>query len=196
MHQELKKVDAIFILGSYDLRVADRASELYFQGLGKYIICSGGFGLVPEFKKAEAEVFADVLLANGVPVEKIIIENKSLNTGQNILFVKKLLEEKGLHFNSFILVQKPYVERRAYAAFLKQWPGPICKVTSPQIAYEDYSTDEKFKDRFINMMVGDLQRIKEYPAKGFQIPQDIPAEVWNAYEKLVELGYTKYLVIN
>lgn len=43
-------------------------------------------------------------------------------------------------------------------------------------------------------MVGDLQRIKEYPIKGFQIQQEIPSNVWDAYEKLVSLGYTSHLI--
>jgi hypothetical protein len=43
-------------------------------------------------------------------------------------------------------------------------------------------------------MVGDLQRIKIYPAKGFQVPQEIPDEVWKAYERLVEMGFDKHLV--
>ena len=43
-------------------------------------------------------------------------------------------------------------------------------------------------------MVGDLQRIKLYPAKGFQIFQEIPDDVWQAYERLIELGYDKDLV--
>lgn len=43
-------------------------------------------------------------------------------------------------------------------------------------------------------MVGDLQRIKEYPAKGFQIPQEIPDNVWSAYEKLGCVGYTSHLI--
>jgi hypothetical protein len=45
----------------------------------------------------------------------------------------------------------------------------------------------------IDMMVGDLQRIKIYPEKGFQIPQEIPDGVWTAYEKLVAWGFTRHL---
>ncbi len=86
------------------------------------------------------------------------------------------------------------MERRAYATFCKQWPNVECLVTSPQISYEEYATDEVFRELFINLMVGDLLRIKEYPAQGFQIHQDIPDDVWEAYEKLVVLGYNKYLV--
>jgi uncharacterized SAM-binding protein YcdF (DUF218 family) len=43
-------------------------------------------------------------------------------------------------------------------------------------------------------MVGDLQRIKYYPEKWFQIFQEIPYEVRNAYEILVSLWYNKYLI--
>jgi hypothetical protein len=46
----------------------------------------------------------------------------------------------------------------------------------------------------INIMVGDVQRIKLYPAMGFQIPLEIPAGVWDAYEKLVAAGFDKHLV--
>ena len=43
------------------------------------------------------------------------------------------------------------------------------------------------------LMVGDLQRIRIYPAKGFQIPQEIPEDVWSAFEKLVAWGFTGHL---
>jgi hypothetical protein len=49
-------------------------------------------------------------------------------------------------------------------------------------------------ERVINAMVGDLQRIRLYPAKGFQIPQEIPEDVWAAFEKLVAWGFDKHLV--
>ncbi len=49
-------------------------------------------------------------------------------------------------------------------------------------------------DDIINVMLGDLQRIKLYPAKGFQIEQHIPDEVWSAFEKLVQMGFDKHLI--
>jgi uncharacterized SAM-binding protein YcdF (DUF218 family) len=133
-------------------------------------------------------------MKHGVPSSAILIENKSTNTGDNVLFSKQLLQDKGLDFNSFILVQKPYMERRTYATFKKRWPEKEFKVTSPQLSFDEYTMDKNFKELTINVMVGDLQRIKEYPAKGFQIPQEIPTAVWDAYEKLVASGYTKCLI--
>ncbi len=192
MHQDLKPADAIFALGSNDTRVAERAADLYLAGLGKYVICAGGNGKASELSRPEAEVFGDIAVKKGVPKEKVILEPNSTNTGENVQFVKRLLQEKGLNFKSFILIQKPYMERRTYATFRKQWSEVECQVTSPQISYEGYAKDKDSKNRFINVMVGDLERIREYPKMGFQIQQDIPENVWGAWEELINMGYTKY----
>ena len=198
MHHDLIKADCILALGSRDTRVAERAADLYLTGWAPYTLFSGGFGDTTKisFTKPEAEVFADVAVKKGVPIEKIIIENKSSNTGENIIFSKNLVEEKGYDFNSFILVQKPYMERRAYVTFKKQWPEKDCIVTSPQMTYEEYINDISSpidKEKTINGLVGDLQRIKIYPEKGYSIEQEIPLNVWKAYEELLKLGYDKRL---
>jgi uncharacterized SAM-binding protein YcdF (DUF218 family) len=187
--------DCILVLGSHDLRVAERGAELYLQGLSPILIFSGGLGNVTKgiWKDPEADRFARIALDMGVPAEAIFIENQSTNTGENILFTQQLLADKGLHPQTFLLVQKPYMERRSYATFKKHWPEKDLIVTSPQIAFEDYPTEEIPLERVIQIMVGDLQRIKIYPAKGFQIPMDIPPAVWAAYEKLVAWGFTQHL---
>jgi len=198
MRQELKPMDAVFALGSSDVRVGERAADLFLQGYGKYLLLAGknggAHGKHVWFEESEAERFAEIAKKKGVPDDKIIIEKGSTNTGENVLFMRKILDEKGLNLHSFVLVQKPYMERRTYATFRAQWPEAECIVTSPQVGYEEYANDLKYADRWVDLMVGDLQRIKEYPKTGFQIPQEIPPEVWAAYERLVELGHTKYLI--
>jgi uncharacterized SAM-binding protein YcdF (DUF218 family) len=188
--------DCILVLGSLDLRVAERGAELYLQGLAPILIFSGGLGKLTKdmWKDPEADLFARIALDMGVPAEAIFIENQSSNTGENILFTQKLLEDKGLHPRTFLLVQKPYMERRSYATFKKHWPDKELIVTSPRIDFEDYPTPEVPMERVIDMMVGDLQRIRIYPEKGFQIAQDIPDAVESAYERLVEWGFTQHLV--
>jgi hypothetical protein len=49
-------------------------------------------------------------------------------------------------------------------------------------------------EKVINIMVGDLERIKFYPEKGFQIFQEIPADVWDAYLQLRVQGFEKHLM--
>lgn len=196
MHHQLEKSDAIFVLGSHDLRVANRGAELWLQDWAPLLIFSGGLGNVTKgvWTETEADKFAAIALQMGVPASAILIENRSTNTGENIVFTQQLLQEKGLDPQTFIVVQKPYMERRSYATFAKQWPGKKLLVTSPQIPFDKYPTDEIPPERVINIMVGDLQRIKEYPAKGFQLYQEIPPAVWQAWEQLVALGFDKHLV--
>ncbi|HEY4063610.1 MAG TPA: YdcF family protein [Puia sp.] len=195
LHHTPVPSDCILVLGSHDLRVADRGAELYLQGLAPILIFSGGLGNVTRgiWKDPEADRFARIALDKGVPAEAIFIENASTNTGENILFTQQLLQEKGLHPQTFLLVQKPYMERRSYATFKKHWPDKELIVTSPLLSFEDYPTKEIPLEKVIHIMVGDLQRIRIYPAKGFQIPQDIPDDVWEAYQRLVTAGFNKHL---
>lgn len=196
MNHQLKKADCILVLGSNDARVAKRGAELFLTGWAPLIIFSGGSGKLTKhlFNKPEAQIFADVAVNMGVPKDKMFIEDKSTNTGENIEFVKKLITDKGLDINTFIVVQKPYMERRTFATFKKRWPEKEFVVTSPEIPYEECASEFVSKENCINIMVGDLQRIKIYPGKGFQIYQKIPSNVWDAFEKLVSLGYTKHLI--
>ena len=198
INHSLEKSDCILVLGSHDLRVAERGAELYLQGLAPTIIFSGGLGRLTQeiWQESEANKFANIAIKMGVPRDKILVENKSTNTGENILFTQRLLKEKGLNPQSFILVHKPYMERRSFATFKKYWPNKKLVVTSPQISFEAYPNKDIPLEEVINIMVGDLQRIEIYPDKGFQIFQEIPDDIWQAYEWLVNLGYTKYLISN
>ena len=198
----LARVDAIFCLCSLDTRVAARAAELYLADYAPLLIFSGGSGklTMDRFAIPEANLFATIAQGMGVPAEDIVMEPRSTNTGENVRFTHELLRARGDGTlpKSFILVQKPYMERRTYATFCKQWPGADAgevqfSVTSPQLPFGEYPDKENPRDLVINIMVGDLVRIKEYPAKGFQIEQEIPAEVWEAKDRLVAAGYDQHL---
>lgn len=195
MQHELKPSDCILALGSHDLRVADRAAELFLEGFAPLIIFSGGLGNLTSdiWTVPEADQFAEIAIKKGVPPKAILIENKSTNTGENIMFTQRLLAERGLNPASFILVQKPYMERRSYATFKKHWPEKELLVTSPQFSFTAYPNKEISIEKVINIMVGDLQRIKIYPSKGFQIPMNIPNDILAAYELLQSSGFDKHL---
>lgn len=195
-----EKADAILVLCSYDTAVAERGASLYLEGWAPLLIFSGGLGAITKnlWSEPEAELFAAVARRMGVPGESILVENRSTNTGENVRFTRRLLAERGLDPASFILVQKPYMERRAYATFMNYWPEKRAVVTSPQVSFDEYlkgySNSALSEDDVISIMVGDLQRIRLYPERGFQIPQEIPDDVWAAYEQLVKAGYDRHLV--
>lgn len=195
MHHQLERGDAILVLCSHDKIVAERGAQLWLEGWAPLLVFSGGLGAITKgmWNEPEANQFAKIAMRMGVPPEKILIENRSTNTGENVLFTKQLFAEKALSPEKFILVQKPYMERRSYATFRKFWPEKEVRVTSPQVSFDEYldnySNRELSRDDVISIMVGDLQRIKLYPGKGYQIDQEIPDDVWAAYEVLVEAGY-------
>ncbi len=198
MHHQIHPADCILALGSHDLRVPERAADLYLQNLAPIVIMSGGLGNFTKeiWSEPEARKFARIAVSKGVPADSILIEDKSSNTGENILFTRTLLNEREIKVKKIIVVQKPYMERRSFATIRKVWPEPEIMVTSPQISFEDYPTKEIPAERVINIMVGDLQRIIEYPSKGFQVPQDVPGNVMQAFQFLKKEGFTKHLIKN
>jgi len=133
MEHQLEKSDAILVLCSHDKKVAERGAQLFLDGWAPLLIFAGGLGSVTRamWSEPEADQFAEVAVGMGVPNERILIENKSTNTGENILFTRLLLAEKQIDPKKFILVQKPYMERRSFATFRKLWPEKEVLVTSP-----------------------------------------------------------------
>jgi uncharacterized SAM-binding protein YcdF (DUF218 family) len=200
LHHEPAPADVILVLCSHDLVVAGRGAELYLQGLAPLLVFSGGRGKITSqfFDEPEAELFARVARERGVPVAAILTETRSTNTGENVAFTRALLTERGLDPERVLLVQKPYMERRAWATFERVWPGKRLQVTSPRVTFHEYlarGTHEQLSpEDVVSIMVGDLQRIRQYPALGFQVAQEIPAEVWAAYEALVAAGFDRHLV--
>ena len=200
LNHDVAPADAIMVLCSHDKAVAERGAQLFLGGLAPLLIFSGGLGAITQhlWSEPEADQFAAIAIGMGVPRASILIENKSTNTGENVRFTRRLLEENGLNPQTFIVVQKPYMERRSYATFEKVWPGKKLIVTSPQVSFDEYlarySNETLSPDDVVSIMVGDLQRIRLYPAKGFQIEQEIPADVWAAFEELVAAGYNRHLV--
>jgi uncharacterized SAM-binding protein YcdF (DUF218 family) len=201
LHHEVTLADAILVLCSHDEVVAERGAQLLLEAWAPLLIFSGGAGAITRtlWTEPEADRFARIAVGMGVPQSRILVENRSTNTGENVRFTRRLLKDRGLAPQKFIVVQKPYMERRSYATFRKEWPEQDLIVTSPQISFADYLAHyEKgnglTKDDMVSIMVGDLQRIKLYPARGYQIEQEIPDDVWAAYEELVRAGYDRHLI--
>lgn len=193
---DLQKSDVIIGLGSYDLAVAKKCADLYLKGYAPLILFTGGFGKNTSnlWQKEEAIRFQEVALKMGVPKEKILIEKNATNTQENALFAQQILKVNGIDFQTSIVVTKPYMIRRARATFEKNIPTKTFLVTSETVSCDDYLSRPQLisKDEIIEVLVGDIQRIKVYAKKGYQTKQEIPKEVWHAYENMIAKGYKKY----
>ena len=197
--------DVILVCCSNDLRVAIRGAELWLAGAAPTLLFSGGVGVLTAGLfggRSEAQAFADAAAAAGVPRAAMLVEGASTNTGENARFSAALLAEAGAAPPSrILLVQKPFMERRTLATFLKQWPlaapaPPVFAVTSPQIALPAYAESARGLSlaEIIAVAVGDAQRIATYPRAGFQAYQRVPQEAWDAVKTLIRAGYTSHAI--
>ena len=199
MHQEPVKADLIVGFGNFNTDIARRAAELYHQGYAPKILFTGGLGrntkkLLPE---PEAVRFAKVAMECGVPEADIILEDKSENTKDNIVFTRELLQSRGIPHCHILGVHQPFMERRIVSAMGVYWPEQSFSVTSPQVSIPYYLERAKqqgmTENASISVIVGDFQRIELYAKLGYQLPQYIPEEAWEAYHKLVAMGYDQQL---
>ena len=199
MDQPLEKADVIVGFGCYDEDIPKRCAELFHKGFAPFVCFSGGLGRNTDklWSKSEAERFAAIAIAEGVPEERIILENKSTNSAENLLFTPKVLAEMGIKAARIIAVHKPYMERRLWAAMQIYWPQVQAIYTSPQGSVEEHIAHaEKIgmtRKGVIETIVGDVQRMELYAQKGYQAPVVIPDEVRAAFDALVAEGYTGQL---
>lgn len=186
--------DGMVVFGSNDLRVAQHAAALFQKRLAPWILFSGARGRMTEhWPETEADAMARIARECGVPAHAILIERRATNTGENIRYSRDLLAANGLQPRSLIAVQKPYMERRTFAALEVQWKEVSVQVSSPPLSFEDYCTEELPPRLVIEAMVGDFQRILDYPALGFASHQAVTASVCAAFQSLVAAGYDKQL---
>lgn len=200
LNHRLENADCIVGFGCYDEDIPVRCAELYRQGYAPVVVFSGGLGrnTTGLFTETEAERFARIAETHGVPRERIVLEDRSSNSAENLLFTPRVLEQQGITAKKIIAVHKPYMERRLLAAMGVYWPGVSAVITSPRVTLEEHlahaASVGMSEKRVLDTIVGDLQRMKVYAQKGYQIPQEIPEEVWGAFVNLCQMGYTGQLV--
>ncbi|SES44415.1 DUF218 domain-containing protein [Streptomyces sp. yr375] len=196
MHHEPRPCSVGIGLGSHDLGVADTTADLFRRGMMPLIVFTGATSKTTQERmpRGEAEHYRDRAIELGVPGDAVLVEPHARNTGQNITLSRSLLEERGIEVSSVLLISKPYEERRSYATARKLWPGVKFVSASTPMPLPEYVDSIQDARLVIDMLVGSLQRLLIYPAQGFMIPQDVPADVTRAYERLVSRGFTSRLV--
>ena len=86
------------------------------------------------------------------------------------------------------------MQRRAYFTCCAVWPEVRATLTSPEIPFRTYGTAQIPVETTISLMVGDLQRIWLYGAKGYQVVDEVPNAILDVGEELVRRGYHRHLV--
>jgi len=103
----------------------DYGTILFEQGLGSYLILTGGDKASGQ---VEAEEMYKIALKRGILPEGIIKETQSSSTYENAIYTKKILLRYGID-DGVILVTSPYHMRRALFCFKKEGvevlPAPV-----------------------------------------------------------------------
>ncbi|MEU8776069.1 YdcF family protein [Streptomyces sp. NPDC048606] len=196
MGHRSRPVDVAIGLGSHDLGVAQATADLYHRGLFPTLVFTGGNSPTTRnrFPRGEAVHFREHALELGVPDEAILVEPNATNTGQNITLTRDLLASAGILPTTVMLISKPYMERRSFATARKLWPAVEIVCASEALELDDYVKSIGDERLVVDMLVGDLQRVIEYPRQGFAIAQDVPDDVHAAYESLIADGFTSRLI--
>lgn len=191
----LDTADIVLAMGSHDLNVAGTAARAFFETHAEWLICSGGFGKDTAGVLAEPEgmLYAQRCQTAGVPADRILVECRAANSGENFQFSKALLEERGILPRTGVIACKPYMARRAWATGTKQWPEVRWNVFHQNITLTEYLGQGNTPSVVFNLMAGDLQRLRIYSGR-FQAPVTVPEPVWAAYERLAADGYDRFVI--
>jgi uncharacterized SAM-binding protein YcdF (DUF218 family) len=196
MHHQQRPCEAAIGLGSRDLGVATFAAKLYHAGMFPVVVFSGANSpsTAERFPRGEAVHYSEHALELGVPASATVIEPAATNTGENITRSREALSQAGIHPASVLLISLPYMERRAYVTSRRTWPEVEAICASEPLSFDEYVSKIGDAKLLIDILVGDLQRVIEYPALGYAVAQDVPPPVEAAYQRLLRTGHDTRLI--
>ena len=184
--------DAVVVCCSYDIRVCDYACDLLKQNLAPRLVLSGNTGNWTRllWSEPEAHVFRRRALAQGIEPERIHVEDRSTNFGENIAFVRELMPQ----LRRVIFVTKPNAILRVALTVPVRWPEVTAWVDSPPFEFPEEVSNIIGVFGVIHEMVGDVDRVLQYPARGFQRPYDVPETILESWKALVVEGFSHHLL--
>ena len=185
------RCDAIVVCCSYDLRVCDYACSLIESNPAGTLVLSGRSGNWTRhlWNVPECQVFRERAIRNGVSADRILLEDRATNLGENVRFSRELLATA----TTATFVTKPSTVLRLKLTIEAQWPDIEAHVTCPEIRFPDEVCNAVGIIGVIQEMVGDVQRIQRYPQRGYQAPHRLPAHVLDAWNYLIHQGFVHHL---
>ena len=143
------------------------AVKLYKDGVAPLILLTGGRIQWFKGKSSEAESMAAIMEIMGVPRNAILLESRSLNTYENAVYTKEILDRRNI--KRVLLVTSATHMPRSLAIFKKQGidaiPAPADILVSDRNLVEStFSTESRILSFFPNTESLDrtTQAIKEY----------------------------------
>jgi len=113
--EELKKSEAAVLLEGDGYNRISQTVKLFKEKWAKWVIVSGGYNNPPF--SIPAKNLSKALVKKGIPIQKIILEEKSQNTHEQAVEIMKLTKKR--KWKKIILVASTFHQPRAYLTFIK-----------------------------------------------------------------------------
>jgi uncharacterized SAM-binding protein YcdF (DUF218 family) len=167
----IKPADLLFVFGTREdvARRVDEAARLWREGLFRWSIVSGG--VTPGSSLSECAILRDAMIARGIPADKILSEDRAMNTGENVIFSLPVIDAAlGLgNVRSVICLGNTWTARRYAMTLQRHWPEVekmLLTVDSFAAPRALWHTDPEFSRRVLS----EWDKIEPYMAKGFIAP--------------------------
>ena len=179
MNDAPQKSDVIFIPGTSQSAVTEKAARLYCAGCAKYVLPSGMYsGKRGKFaaEKIDNPRYAGdyatdyaycryILTENGVPENAIIREDRSTHTGENAAYSAMALKELGIRVERAILCCQAFHARRAFMSYARHFPDTeilVVPTDTQGIRKEDWFRHEKSYRRVMSEVMKCGEYFLEY----------------------------------
>lgn len=162
----LASADLAMVFGTQYREPLKAVKQVYYDRLVETILLSGGDNR--NTGRNEAREMALSLIDMGIAMADIVIEDKSTNTLENVLFSKRVIEEE-IGFERarrMIVVAKNYHSRRAMMTLKRHFPEGIefLPVTYDLFGFNRDNWYESEIGR--KKVLGEMEKIERYLAKG------------------------------
>ncbi len=155
--------DIIMIPGGSRPQLMEKVCELYKKGLAPYILPSGGQNKkIPEWK-SEWEFLRNIALSSGVPEKAILKEDKALNTFDNAIFSRQVVEAEQISISKVLFVCKAHHARRALMTYQTVFSNNIQFIVVPIVDERDIRKDNWCLDNAkIKIVMSEVEKIGHY----------------------------------
>jgi uncharacterized SAM-binding protein YcdF (DUF218 family) len=186
--------DAVIGFGTFDLTLARFCGELFTRGAARCIIFTGGYGAgTADLGQPEADAWADELRRShpGVPRDRVILENRSTNTAENIRLTAEVLQRDhpqrafGRGLRTALIVASPARLRRVGLTLRQLVPAVRAWRCLPATSFErERALHDSKGIPFVPHLRGELDRIVDYPRRGWIAAEPLPPAIARAHAVL------------
>lgn len=225
--EALRSIGVIALFGNQVVATLDRVCTLAQSAPHAVLLFSGGIGhstrrlyqnlcADPRFVtqcalfagKSEAEMYSAVAQSFfDLPADRILVENRSANAGENARFSIRALIDAGRGNRTVLLLQDPTMQRRSILTWQRQAEAaefegqlqshsafvPIVEATSDGVLriHPDQAAGSWTFTRLASLLLGEIRRLRDdengYGPRGqnFIAHVDIPGTVLQSYARLI-----------